>query len=109
MLTKQKIDVVLSEINLKLKDTISSYAGIYLIGSNSGREINQSSDVDIVVVLNKSKIDFKLKHRIVDIIYDIQIKHEIVLDIKVYTKNDILNPTTPFRANVQQGSMLYVS
>lgn len=109
MLTKNKIEKVLKEINQKLVTNISNYAGVYLIGSNSEAELKPSSDVDIVITVNENKIDYKLKRQIVELIYDIQVQNDIVLDVKIYTTNDILNPATPFRANVQKDGILYVS
>ncbi len=61
---------------------------VILFGSQTGDEIRKESDTDILVIVN-GKLDWKIKKAIQDLCYTIDLKYDILTDIKVLSSEDI--------------------
>ena len=61
---------------------------IILFGSRVKGEARVYSDYDILIILKKS-YDWKLKNKIHDKIYDIDLKYDIFTDLKLISKNEL--------------------
>ena len=61
---------------------------IILYGSRIGNTNERFSDYDILVIL-KSKYDWKLKKRIRDTAFDIDVEYNILTDMKVISSSEL--------------------
>ncbi len=80
---------ILKELKEYLVSNIGSEIDrIVLFGSQSDNSANMQSDYDILIILNH-KADRILKRRISDYCYDIELKHEILIDAHVISKAEL--------------------
>ncbi len=93
----------------KLKNNISvkwaTFEGLWFFGSFANNKANSSSDIDVVLVFNK-KPSWQEKNQILDSVADIEIENGVVIDAKIYEKNEF-NEYTPFRAVVKGEGFFY--
>ena len=61
---------------------------VILFGSQAKGKANEDSDYDILVIINK-KYDWKIKNKIVDLIYDFDLKYDILTDIKTISSEEL--------------------
>ncbi|HPS58574.1 MAG TPA: nucleotidyltransferase domain-containing protein [Spirochaetota bacterium] len=61
---------------------------VILFGSRTRETFNDSSDYDILVILNRD-IDWQLEWKIYDICYDISLDKEILIDVKVISSAEL--------------------
>jgi uncharacterized protein len=102
-----KSDLIIRELkdhlNLNLNNTI---VDVILFGSRARGTANKDSDYDIVIVIN-SNDDRKIRKRINDLCYDLELKYNIFLDTQVISKNELdygLRGKHPvFRIAVKEG------
>ena len=84
-------------------DNINS---VILFGSQAQGKANEFSDYDFLIIL-KNQYDWKLKNKISDICYEIDLKYDILTDIHVisdYELNDTLRGCqTIFRNALKNG------
>ena len=90
----------ISEINKRILNDIKeniqkSYPGIIskivLFGSQINGNAEKYSDYDILIVL-KYKYDWEMESEIIDLCYDIDLKYEIITDIKIVSLNELEQP-----------------
>lgn len=77
----------------EIKKQLQSVPGIVvkdviLFGSRAKGVANEFSDYDICIVL-KNDYDWKLRNRIYDALYELDIKHNILLDIHIISVKEI--------------------
>ena len=83
---KQKI---LNDLKILLNKNFSDQiAKIILYGSQIDHNHKKNSDYDILIILKK-QYDWKLKNRIYDLLYEIDLKHDIVTDIKIISLEEL--------------------
>jgi len=61
---------------------------IILFGSRATGSASKNSDYDILLVLNQDH-DWRLENKILDLCYEIDLKHNILTDIKIISKSDL--------------------
>lgn len=87
-----KRTVLLKDINSLLNnmfpDTIDQ---VILFGSNAKGKINSYSDYDILVVL-KLKSDWRTEDKIINACYAIDLKYNIITDVKVISGEELNSP-----------------
>jgi len=76
-----------------LKNQLRNYFGddlinIYLFGSQAKNTGTQDSDYDILILF-KSKNGWRTKGKVIDICYDIDIKHDILIDPHVLSEDEL--------------------
>ena len=84
----EKIDILKelkSHLLLNIGPEIDS---VILFGSRSDNTSNMHSDYDVLIILNK-KADWKLKRKISDYCFEIELKHEILIDSHIISKSEL--------------------
>lgn len=61
---------------------------VILFGSQAVNKENAGSDFDVLVIL-KSKYDWKIKEMIIDLCYDINLKYDIIIDVHILAKEEM--------------------
>ncbi len=61
---------------------------IILYGSRVGSSAVESSDYDVLIIL-KRPYDWKRKNRIYDVTYDVDLKYDILTDIKLIAMSEL--------------------
>jgi len=106
MSKKLEIEDLIKEISLVLKNKYSSFKGIYFFGSRLKGNYKSDSDFDMVFAFD-SDIDWRFRKDIIKVIYEIELKYDIFIDVKVYNIKDIKEPNTPFRQTVLEEGVFY--
>jgi len=97
----------LSELKSHLKQQIPD-AKIILYGSKVRGDSKNFSDIDILILVDK-KVDRKLKEKIIDIRYDIELKYDVVFGLIIENKEfwgSSLANAMPFYRNVEREGVL---
>ena len=102
----EKDNVLLSEISSQIKKAGLQLKGLYLFGSRAAHKHNETSDYDVAIILDE-KIDWKLKDKVREVIYDLMLDYDIVIDSHIYTEIEIDLPTTPLRQNIKSSGIYY--
>lgn len=97
---------ILSSISSQIKAKHSDFAGIYFFGSRAKGTATEESDYDTAFIFDGT-VDRKLKNEIISLVYDYEVENDIIIDVLVYSKQDIENPATPFRDNVKNEGIFY--
>jgi len=89
----------------QIKDSVHATdpgATLILYGSYARGDYREDSDIDILVLLDKEKINFDDRERIGAPLYDLQLETEIHISPVIYTKNswNSRRIITPFYKNV---------
>lgn len=105
-MSKNIIDILISELKASLKIKYEDFKGIYLFGSGSKNNFTEESDIDLVLTFERN-IDSEFKNDIIDFVYEYALKYNIVIDSHIYNLSDILNPITPFRNVVKNEGVFY--
>lgn len=76
-----------------LKNQLTNYFGndlisIYLFGSQAKNTETLDSDYDILILL-KTKTDWRTKDKVIDICYDIDLKHDILIDPHILAEEEL--------------------
>ena len=101
-----KVNKLIQKLNDELKQLSPAYKGVYLFGSRIKNNVAGESDIDLVFVF-EDKINQKLEEEVWDIVYNFDLKYDIVIDAKVYELKDIQFLVTPFRATVLKEGKYY--
>lgn len=75
--------MLLREFGDKIRDVI-------LFGSQAKGTATELSDYDILIILNEP-YNWKLRDRITDVMYDMELKHDILFDKHLLSVNEIKN------------------
>lgn len=93
------------EILNELKELLINNLGdiidrVILFGSQVNGTAREYSDYDILVIL-KNDYDWKLRDKIIDLCYEIDLKYDILTDIKVISNSELqsLRGQQPFIIN----------
>lgn len=80
---------ILKDLKKHLQEKLGDYIeDIILFGSQSTGLSTQGSDYDILILV-KSKPDWNLKRSISDYCYDIDLKHNIITDTHILSKEEL--------------------
>jgi len=97
----------LNELKSRLKKQIPD-TEIILYGSKARGDSEEFSDIDLLILMDK-KVDKKLKEKIIDIRYDIELKYDVVFGLVIENKNfwdSSLANAMPFHQNVEKEGIL---
>jgi len=64
---------------------------VILFGSRINNDFHDYSDYDILIILNEN-YDWKLETKIIDLCYEIDLKYDIVTDIKIISNKELTEP-----------------
>ena len=104
----KKDNILLSEISTQIKKVGLRLKGIYLFGSRAINMHNETSDYDVAIILNE-RIDWKLKDKVREIVYDIMLNHDVVIDSHIYTEKEIELSATPLMQTIKSNGIFYAS
>ena len=80
---------ILSELRRILDDAFPEVVSrVILFGSQAAGTANEDADFDVLVVTCR-EIDWRLRNRIIDTCYQIDIRFDIVTDIKILAESDL--------------------
>lgn len=103
---EKKIENIIKEISRLMENKYPYFQGIYLFGSRLDDKASKNSDVDLAIVFDK-KIDRTFKSEILDLIYEFDLKYNLFFDAKIFSKEEISNPITPFRTVIKEKGIFY--
>ena len=84
--------IVLGQVKSALKKTFEhEIKDVILFGSRAEGNANKYSDYDILIILNKNQYDWKYKHRIMEVIYDIELETNVYIDIHILSEYELNN------------------
>lgn len=87
MTTKNKI--ILSELkNHLISNYGNSVKDVILFGSRTRGDAKDYSDYDILIILN-NEYSGKDENRILDLCYDIDLKHDILMDVHIISNKEL--------------------
>lgn len=101
-----EIKEIIHDFGQKLKTKYHNYNGIYLYGSRIKGTARIDSDYDIIIIFEKA-VTNEIEKDILDMIYDYELKYEILIDYKIYLTEDFNDPTTIFRKKVKEEGVYY--
>ncbi len=93
--------LLLKSIKTNINNQLGNIADkVILFGSRVEGTARDYSDYDILIVL-KNDYDSELERKIYDVCYDLDLKYDIIIDIKLISKNELLTikGKQPFIAN----------
>lgn len=80
---------ILKELKLLIQNRFAdSVYKIILFGSQINGKARAYSDYDILIVL-KDDYDWRTENEILDLCYQIDLKYDIITDIKIISKNEL--------------------
>ncbi len=92
---------------LELKGMLKNFFGpeveLYLFGSVARKDYRPDSDIDILVLM-PGLVDTDVKERVIDLSYEIELKHDVVFGIVVRSKEFWQSPMAavmPFHQTLQ--------
>ncbi|MBM4175072.1 MAG: nucleotidyltransferase domain-containing protein [Ignavibacteria bacterium] len=102
------MEIIIKEISSPLKSKYSDFEGIYFFGSRASGSHEEDSDYDLLFAFGR-EIDWKFEKEITAVIYDFMLEYDVIIDCKIYSHSEILDPVTPFRENVKKEGIFYGS
>lgn len=77
----------------ELKEILKNNLGkdidrVILYGSQASSSAPESSDYDVLVILKKP-YDWKMKNQVYDATYDVDLKYDILTDIKLISRDEL--------------------
>ena len=98
---------ILSEVSDALKRLYKdNLAEIVLYGSYARNDYTENSDIDLLVVLYRLDSPGKEIDKIVDVIYDINLKYNILISVVPVSKEDYKNINSPLLLNIRNEGIL---
>ena len=81
--------IILQDLKKELSNSFgSNLVNIFLFGSQAMNTETPDSDYDILILL-KTKKDWRTKDQIIDICYDIDLKHDILIDPHILSEEEL--------------------
>ena len=96
-----------SELKRILTECFGEGIEIYLFGSVARNDYESDSDIDILVLL-PGKVDTAREEEVIDLAYEVELKHNVVFGIVVYSKkfwSSMKAQVMPFHQNVQKDAV----
>ena len=98
-----KIQTILKEVREVLKNLYGErLKELILYGSYARGEEREDSDIDLAVILKGDVNVYKEINRIIDVIYDINLKYNILISVRPISEADYNIPKTSFLINVKE-------
>lgn len=85
-----KRDIILSKI-VGVINNAAPESEVYLYGSRARGDSKQTSDWDLLILLNINNITFDVETKIIDTFYDIELELGEIISPLIYSKNDCIN------------------
>jgi predicted nucleotidyltransferase len=104
--TRKDFEKVIRELNEKLGGKYRDFLGTTFFGSRTREDFSLESDFDIVVLFSE-KPSWQKENEVIDLVYEVELEHDVVIDVKVYHDEDIKKQNTPFRVNVLREGTFY--
>ncbi|MCD4745188.1 MAG: nucleotidyltransferase domain-containing protein [Bacteroidales bacterium] len=76
--------------DLLIENFRNTISDVVLFGSQHKGTATKDSDVDVIIVLKK-EYDWKMKRKINDLCYEIDLKYDIFLDTQIISLNELKN------------------
>ncbi len=105
---KKDFEPVIGELNEILKEKYTDFSGITFFGSRLRGDFSDDSDFDIVALFSK-KPTWQKENDILETIYEVELKYDIIIDVKVYHDEEIKKQNTPFREMVMLEGVFYAA
>ncbi|MFH1197490.1 MAG: nucleotidyltransferase domain-containing protein [bacterium] len=99
---------LVQEINSELKRKYPDFQGIYFFGSRVNGLFRKDSDVDIALIF-KRVIDWRFQKEILTVLYELELKYNVIIDFTVLTEQDIIDPNTFFKVNIKNEGIYYAA
>ncbi|HRE41734.1 MAG TPA: nucleotidyltransferase domain-containing protein [Ignavibacteria bacterium] len=96
----------INELNSSLLKNYPEFKGTYFFGSRAFGYEQQHSDYDIAIIFDRF-IDWKFESKISEVLVDLMLKYNVVIDYKIYSSSDILNPITDFRRMIKEKGIFF--
>jgi predicted nucleotidyltransferase len=101
----------LQNILLEVKSSLKSLykenlVEIILYGSYARNDYNRNSDIDLLVILKKLESHGKEIDKIVDAIYDINLKYNTLISVVPISNDDYRSINSPLLLNVRKEGVL---
>ncbi|HLP57352.1 MAG TPA: nucleotidyltransferase domain-containing protein [Candidatus Deferrimicrobium sp.] len=106
-MNKRNINRSIGELKETLANRLGNKIELYLFGSVARNDYRPGSDIDILVLV-PGKVDTKLEIEILDLAYDIELKHDVVFGLVVNEKkfwNSKKASVMPFHQNLQREAL----
>ena len=100
------IETLIQGMNTSLQQTFQDYLGVYFFGSRLRGDYQEFSDYDMVFVF-RTRPDWRKKDRIRTIVYQQELKYDVVIDGKYYAQQEVENCQTPFLETVHNEGAFY--
>ena len=96
---------------LEVKQVLTELYGdqlknIILYGSYARGDQKQDSDIDLAIILKGNIHPFKEIDRIIDQIYDIELKYNLLISVHPISEKKFENEKNPFLQNVKEEGVL---
>ncbi len=101
-----KNKTIIDQVNRIIKTHFTDFKGTYFFGSRLRGDNKKDSDLDLLLCFDR-RLEWKEKNLVYDLMAELEIKENIVLDIKVYKESDLKQVWTPFRENVIKGGIFF--
>ncbi|MEO8231221.1 MAG: DUF433 domain-containing protein [Ignavibacteriota bacterium] len=102
-----ELKIILNEVKEKLKEVYKDeLVDILLYGSYARGEYSENSDIDLLIVLKNIKSVGNEIDKIVDAIYDINLKYNTLISVLPVSLNDYKNINSPLLLNIRQEGVL---
>lgn len=94
---------ILAEVKSVLQKLYGTQlAGVVLYGSYARGDQDENSDIDLLIVLKSLQSAGREIDRIVDVIYDINLKYNTLISIIPVSYQDYLNIQSPLLCNIRR-------
>ena len=87
----QNKKIILKDLKRSLMNYfINDIKDVILFGSRAAETSHEDSDYDVLIVLNHD-YDWRFGNKIRDVVYDIELKYDILIDDFLISKNELKN------------------